>query len=211
MIKHEPQIEDVDQVVINELKDAYLLNNRLDKVDCSNTELEPDYEVLKAIQTVLEYYMTAEELKLWNEKVEMIKHEPQIDNEKICKLYSEKDGVPVKYVCTSALGDETQAMDIFYRGTPHPEFGNRYFGIYHNVMSGNLMITNADRIEKQEFALVEDDDGNLQYSAHRHDYKMFENGNMIDGGRSYIKTSGCHVYMHVVRDGEMVMRKPPLD
>ena len=49
------------------------------------------------------------------------------------------------------------------------------------------MITNADRIEKQEFGLVEDDDDNLQYSAHRHDYKMFENGNMIDGGRSYIK------------------------
>jgi len=27
---------------------------------------------------------------------------------------------------------------------------------------------------------------------------------MIDGGRSYIKSSGCPVYMHVVRDGEMV-------
>jgi len=34
--------------------------------------------------------------------------------------------------------------------------------------------------------------------------KKFENGNMIDGGRSYIKSSGCPVYMHVVRDGEMV-------
>ena len=146
----------------------------------------------------------------------MIKHEPQIDTEKVCKLYSEKDGVPVKYVCTSALGDEEQAMDIFYRDTPHPEFGNRYFGLYYveqiqrnyklakNVISNNLMITNADRIEKQEFGLVEDDDGNLQYSAHRHDYKRFENGNMIDGGRSYIRSSGCTVYSYVVRDGEMV-------
>ena len=148
----------------------------------------------------------------------MIKHQPQrvmhnplFDIEKVCELYSKKDGVPVTYVCTSALGHEAQAMDIFYRDTPHPEFGNRYMGLYYHPMSGNLMITNADRIEKQEFALVEDDDGNLQYSAHRHDYKMFENGNMIDGGRSYIKTSGCHVYMHVVRDGEMVMRNPPLD
>jgi hypothetical protein len=34
--------------------------------DCSDTVLEPDYELLKAIQTVLEYYMTAEELELWN-------------------------------------------------------------------------------------------------------------------------------------------------
>ena len=133
----------------------------------------------------------------------MIKHEPQFDTDKICKHYTEKDGVPVKYVCTSALGHEAQAMDIFYRDTPHPDFGNKYFGIYYHPMSGNLMITNADRIEKQEVGCVEDDDGNLQYSAHRHDYKRFENGNMIDGGRAYIKSSGCPVYMYVVLDGEM--------
>jgi len=134
----------------------------------------------------------------------MIKHEPLFDTEKVCKLYSEKDGVPVKYVCTSALGDEAQAMDIFYRGTPHPTFGNRYMGLYYHPMSGKVMITNADRIEKQEFGLVEDYGGNLQYSAHRHDYKQFANGNMIDGGRSYIRSSGCTVYSYVVRDGEMV-------
>ena len=133
----------------------------------------------------------------------MIKHEPQFDTDKICKHYTEKGGVPVKYVCTSALGHEAQAMDIFYRDTPHPEFGNRYMGLYYHPMSGNLMITNADRIEKQEIGCVEDDDGNLQYSAHRHDYKMFGNGNMIDGGRSYIRSSGCPVYRYVVRDGEM--------
>jgi hypothetical protein len=134
----------------------------------------------------------------------MIKHEPQIDTEKVCKHYTEKDGVPVKYVCTSALGDEAQAMDIFYRDTPHPEFGNRYMGIYYHPMSGNLMITNADSIEQAEFGLIEDDAGDLQYSAHRHDYKKFENGNMIDGGRSYIKSSMCPIHMHVVRDGKMI-------
>ena len=134
----------------------------------------------------------------------MIKHEPQFETDKICEHYSEKDGVPVKYVCTSALGHEAQAMDIFYREIPHPEFGNRYMGLYYHPMSGNLMITNADKIEQAEFGLVEDDAGNLQYSAHRHDYKQFENGNMIDGGRSYIKSSMCPIHMHVVRDGEMV-------
>jgi hypothetical protein len=132
----------------------------------------------------------------------MIKHEPQFNTDKICEHYSNKDGVPVNYVCTSALGDEARAIDIFYRETPHPEFGNRYFGLF--ALSGNLMITNADKIEQAEFGLVEDDDGNLQYSAHRHDYKQFENGNMIDGGRSYIKSSGCPIHMHVVRNGEMV-------
>jgi hypothetical protein len=63
------QVEDVDQIIINELKDAYLSNDRFDKVDCSDTVLDPDYELLQAIQTVLEYYMTGEEIKLWNEKV----------------------------------------------------------------------------------------------------------------------------------------------
>ena len=134
----------------------------------------------------------------------MIKHMPLFDTDKVCELYSKKDGVPVNYVCTSALGDEAQAMDIFYRDTPHPTFGNRYFGLYNNPFTGNLMITNADRIESVEFGLVEDDDCNLQYSAHRHDYKRFENGNMIDGGRAYIKSSMCEVKHYVVRNGEMV-------
>ena len=61
------QVEDVDQVIVDELKDAYLRNNKFDRVDCSDTVLEPDYELLKAIQTVLEYYMTAEEIELWND------------------------------------------------------------------------------------------------------------------------------------------------
>ena len=134
----------------------------------------------------------------------MIKHEPHFDTEKIIEHYTKKDGVPITYVCTSALGNEAQAMDIFFRETPHPEFGNRYFGLYHNAMSGNLMIANADRIESVEFGLVEDDDGDLQYSAHRHDYKLFENGNMIDGGRAYIRCAANEVKHYVVRNGEMV-------
>lgn len=134
----------------------------------------------------------------------MIKHEPEFDIEKVCKHYSEKDGVPIKYVCTSTtIKEGSQAADIFYRDTPHPEFGNRYFGLYQNH-SGNIMITNADRIESLEFGLVEDDDGNLQYSAHRHDYKKFENGNMIDGGRAYIRCAANEVKHYVVRNGEMV-------
>jgi len=134
----------------------------------------------------------------------MIKHEPLFDTDKVCEHYTKKDGVPVTYVCTSALGDEAQAMDIFFRETPHPEFGNRYFGLYLNAMSGNIMITNADRIESVEFGLIEDDAGDLQYSAHRHDYKQFNNGNMIDGGRAYIRCAANEVKHYVVRNGEMV-------
>ena len=61
------QVEDVDQVIVDELKDAYHSNSKFDRIDCSDDVIEPDYKLLKAIQTVLEYYMTAEELELWND------------------------------------------------------------------------------------------------------------------------------------------------
>lgn len=35
-----------------------------------------------------------------------IHHRPMLDTTKVEKHYSEKDGVDVKYVCTSAIGDE---------------------------------------------------------------------------------------------------------
>jgi hypothetical protein len=67
------RVEDVDQVVIDELKDAYHRNNQFDKVDLSNDILEPDYELLKAIQTVLAYYMDPIEYDNWLEMNPMVK------------------------------------------------------------------------------------------------------------------------------------------
>jgi hypothetical protein len=129
-----------------------------------------------------------------------IKHEPIFDTKTVADFYSEKDGVSVKYVCTSAPNEHaTYAADIFYRETPHPEFGNRYFGLYNNHM-GQIMITNADMIEDLEFAMIEDNNGDLHYSAHRHDYKVIDD-KMIDGGRSYIKTN-TDTLSYGVKDGE---------
>ena len=129
-----------------------------------------------------------------------IVHEPLFETEKISSHYTEKDGVPIKYVCTSALGYEEFAMDIFYRDTPHPTFGNRYFGIFRNPHTGLLMITNADKIEEVEFGMIKDDKDNFHYSAHRHDYKVID-GKMIDGGRAYLKTNTHTVSMRL-KDGE---------
>lgn len=129
-----------------------------------------------------------------------IKHEPIFKTQQLEKLYSDKDGVPVKYVCTTEFQDISLA-DIFYRETPHPEFGNKYFALY--MRGKDLMITNADSVESLWFGLVENDDKCLEYSSHRHDFKKFNNGNMIDGGRAYIKSSGC-VQTYVIRDGQMV-------
>lgn len=67
------QVEDCDQVVIDELKDAYHMNNQFDKVDCSDDVLDPDYGLLKAIQTVLAYYMIHEDYEEWVEMNPMVK------------------------------------------------------------------------------------------------------------------------------------------
>jgi len=116
-----------------------------------------------------------------------IKHHPKYDIHAIEKFYSDKDGVAVKYVCTSAPGSGAQAMDIFYRETPHPEFGNRYFGLYRHS-EGHLMITNADVIENVEFGMIEGTAG-WEYSQHRHDYRVVGHS-AIDGGRAYVRQTG---------------------
>ena len=131
----------------------------------------------------------------------MIKHDPITNTDVICEHYSKKEGVPVKYVCTTDFGGSyDDPADIFYRDTPHPEFGNRYFGI--RVYGGEIYISNADKVDGLTFGMVEDDDGDMQYSQYHHDFKSFHNGNMIDGGRSYVRHSGkAEVYK--VKDGEM--------
>jgi hypothetical protein len=128
----------------------------------------------------------------------MIKHFPITNTDKVCELYSEKDGVPIKHVCTTEFNNAI--ADVFYRDTPHPEFGNRYFAILFR--DDKMYIANADQVEDFSFGMVENDEGHLEYSVHRHDYKGFKNGNMIDGGRDYIRSSG-KVKVFVVRDGIM--------
>lgn len=124
-----------------------------------------------------------------------IQHNPIFDTERVCELYSSKDGVPVKYVCTSAPNEHASyAADIFYRETPHPEFGNRYFGLYYNMVDTRVtqhpqaMITNCDGIENLDFEMV-DVDGTLHYSQHRHDFRSVDDVS-IDGGRAYIRLVG---------------------
>lgn len=133
-----------------------------------------------------------------------IKHNPVFKAEEIEKIYSKKDGVNIKYVCTTDLRASDCPVDVFYRETPHPEFGNRYFGMYVEPYTGTTYITNADMIEELQFGVVPNDDGELEYSESHHAYKRFENGNMIDGGRQYIRSSGP-TDVYVVKDGELVL------
>ena len=80
-----------------------------------------------------------------------IKHDPLMNVEKIADHYSEKDGVPVQYVCTTDLRGSDSPWDVFYRETPHPDFGNRYFGVQYNYTIECMMITNADIVESFDF------------------------------------------------------------
>lgn len=144
-----------------------------------------------------EYY---DYLKVQEEKVN---HRPFLDTERVEKLYSEKDGVPVKYVCTSALDGGTVAMDIFYRETPHPVFGNKYFGLRWDDRS-RLLITNADKIEELSFTMILGLDG-WEYSRQRWDF-FWVGTAAIDGGRAYSRIVGVPKKTTVMRvkNGEFV-------
>jgi hypothetical protein len=129
-----------------------------------------------------------------------IKHPKIFDTDKIEELYSKKDGVPVKYVVTTDLKNSDQPLDIFYRETPHPEFGNKYFGLYKSKDS--LMITDADSVEDFEFGMIQDKDNNWYYSSCHHDC-LFIDGKMIDGGRVYIRSTGLDGVFKI-KNGEFI-------
>lgn len=134
-----------------------------------------------------------------------IKHPSLFDTARVEELYTQKDGVEVKYVCTSDLKASDVPMDIFYRDTPHPEFGNKYFGLFRNpdpASDGTLMITNADKVEEYEFGMIKDKDDKWYYSSAHHDC-LFIDGKMIDGGRAYIRSTGLDGIFKV-RNGEFV-------
>ena len=71
------QVLDCDQVIVDELKDAYQRNNQSDSYGegLHHTVIEPEYELLKAIQTVLAYYMTYQDHKEWMEMNPMVKED----------------------------------------------------------------------------------------------------------------------------------------
>jgi hypothetical protein len=134
-----------------------------------------------------------------------IHHEPLFDTAKVESIYTERDGVEVKYVCTTDLKASDVPVDVFYRATPHPEFGNCYFGLYHDHVRGHLMITNADIVESLEFGMIEHD-GKYYYSQSHHDYKVVAEGKMIDGGRAYIRSS-CGAITMRIKNGKFYIKE----
>ena len=124
-----------------------------------------------------------------------INHEPLFDTAKVEETYGRKDGCEIRYVCTSDLNASDVPCDIFYRAEPHPDYGNRYFGLYWDSIRDCMMITNADVIESLEFGMIKVD-GKYYYSQSHHDYKTVGD-KMIDGGRAYIRSSSGATVMRI--------------
>ena len=131
-----------------------------------------------------------------------IRHPSIFNKDKVIEHYSKKDGVEIKYVCTTDLRNSDVPADIFYRETSHPEFGNHYFALFNHPIEKHLMITNADMVEGFEFGMIKSSTNEWYYSASHHDCIFIED-KMIDGGRQYIRSTGLDGVFKIV-NGEFV-------
>jgi hypothetical protein len=70
-MKHtfEMEWDQVDAIVISELKDAYERNRYPEKIECSDDYIEPDDKLLSSIETVLEYFMPASDFGKWKDSL----------------------------------------------------------------------------------------------------------------------------------------------
>ena len=115
-------------------------------------------------------------------------HHPQGNTQPIIDYFN--NGIrTVTYVCTTELTDDntgdTHINDVYVQWPRHEAYGNQYFG--HYTLNGENKIHNADRIDDYIFGMVQNDDGDWEYSIGGDaDKVVFENGNWIDGGRATI-------------------------
>jgi hypothetical protein len=75
-MKIEVDINDemLDQAILESLKEAYRMNCKIDKIDCSDEEIPVDEEFLNAVDLVISYYTNAEQYRAWvNEKTNLTK------------------------------------------------------------------------------------------------------------------------------------------
>ena len=139
-----------------------------------------------------------------------IAHRPITKIQSVIDSYTKRDGVPITYVCTTSTEFGVTFGDVFYRDTPHPEFGNRYFMIVADVaarlsIAPRTVIVAADWVEDLTFGMIEVD-GQHHYSRGRHDY-LSVGGYSIDGGRAYVQIGGVTVPPVLslkVKDGNFV-------
>lgn len=57
--------QQIEKIVIDDLKFAYKLNSKPNRIDCSDDILDPDQDLLDSIKHLLRYYMNSEEYEQW--------------------------------------------------------------------------------------------------------------------------------------------------
>ena len=57
--------DQISELVRQSLIQDYELNQHPDYVDCSDWEIDPDKQLLKALEIVIEYYSTPEQFTEW--------------------------------------------------------------------------------------------------------------------------------------------------
>ena len=67
----ELDVDVIENIVVEELKDYYNLCNVPNKIDCSDDVLDPDQDLLQALARVLQEYMTAHEYEQWRAQLEL--------------------------------------------------------------------------------------------------------------------------------------------
>lgn len=103
-------------------------------------------------------------------------------------FYTGKNGTKTQYVITTDFNGDNIPRDIYFQESAHPEFGNRYFGLYRRPIDNSLRICNADQVEDMKFTMILCD-GEYYYSSYRHDFVSTKCGS-IDGGSAYVKIVG---------------------
>ena len=121
------------------------------------------------------------------------KHPPIVNIDGVLKKYSNSTHVG-QLCCKTRDGSWANApAEVFYTPNPNRSLGHtNYFAF---VYQGDVLyITGGDSAVSPIIDAIETPNGQIIYSAYRHDYFTSTEGNFfIDGGREYIRHSSGDV------------------
>ena len=101
------------------------------------------------------------------------------------------------------LGWSSTPVDVFYQPNPDVSKGHsHYFGMHVN--ENGVFISNAESAFSEPITGILTEDGEVIVSRYRHDY-VTKDGQMIDGGRDYVRSSGGPYVKVSVSGGEFVL------
>ena len=68
-VKVDLDFDQISELVRQSLIQDYELNKDPDFVDCSDWEIDPDVQLLKALELVIDYYSTPEQFAEWKKQL----------------------------------------------------------------------------------------------------------------------------------------------